>query len=197
MASIGRNDKCPCGSGQKYKKCCLQNGSKGIVEASVQKLKDRSIQRSEEYGEKSPLYFRDLNGVRKMSEIILDFAQPLLDKTDGSLEGQKKALSVATIAWNIALMDDIDEQLEKLEDHMRSEDDQFLEDMSVILSSLVQRKLDFYSDVKRMVMDYDIVDTGEGFHLNVVSSLMKDDKDGIVFEKEAEKIYGTKEIYAP
>lgn len=23
---IGRNDKCPCGSGKKYKKCCLDSG---------------------------------------------------------------------------------------------------------------------------------------------------------------------------
>ena len=23
-AKIGRNDSCPCGSGKKYKKCCLQ-----------------------------------------------------------------------------------------------------------------------------------------------------------------------------
>jgi hypothetical protein len=23
MATIGRNDPCPCGSGKKYKKCCL------------------------------------------------------------------------------------------------------------------------------------------------------------------------------
>lgn len=23
---IGRNDKCPCGSGKKYKKCCLNSG---------------------------------------------------------------------------------------------------------------------------------------------------------------------------
>jgi hypothetical protein len=25
MAKIGRNDSCPCGSGKKYKKCCLQH----------------------------------------------------------------------------------------------------------------------------------------------------------------------------
>jgi hypothetical protein len=25
MAKIGRNDPCPCGSGKKYKKCCLQH----------------------------------------------------------------------------------------------------------------------------------------------------------------------------
>ena len=25
--SIGRNDPCPCGSGKKYKKCCLDTGA--------------------------------------------------------------------------------------------------------------------------------------------------------------------------
>ena len=24
--NIGRNDECPCGSGKKYKKCCLSTG---------------------------------------------------------------------------------------------------------------------------------------------------------------------------
>lgn len=26
MASVGRNDPCPCGSGEKYKRCCLESG---------------------------------------------------------------------------------------------------------------------------------------------------------------------------
>lgn len=26
---IGRNDPCPCGSGKKYKQCCLKNSSAG------------------------------------------------------------------------------------------------------------------------------------------------------------------------
>ncbi|MDE0363146.1 MAG: SEC-C metal-binding domain-containing protein, partial [Rhodospirillaceae bacterium] len=28
MAKIGRNQPCPCGSGQKYKKCCAQKVEK-------------------------------------------------------------------------------------------------------------------------------------------------------------------------
>lgn len=28
MGKIGRNDPCPCGSGKKYKKCCLNNPRK-------------------------------------------------------------------------------------------------------------------------------------------------------------------------
>ena len=34
MAKISRNDPCPCGSGRKYKKCCLKHGSQGIKKLS-------------------------------------------------------------------------------------------------------------------------------------------------------------------
>lgn len=32
MAKIGRNEPCPCGSGKKYKKCCLKNKQAVTVE---------------------------------------------------------------------------------------------------------------------------------------------------------------------
>jgi len=31
----GRNDICPCGSGKKYKKCCLIKDEKAVVEQQV------------------------------------------------------------------------------------------------------------------------------------------------------------------
>lgn len=34
MAKIGRNDPCPCGSGQKYKRCCLEKDEAAAREAS-------------------------------------------------------------------------------------------------------------------------------------------------------------------
>lgn len=34
-AKVGRNDPCPCGSGKKYKKCCLQNEGARPVESSA------------------------------------------------------------------------------------------------------------------------------------------------------------------
>lgn len=52
MSASGRNDRSPCGSGLKFKKCCLPNESNGIIEVSVQKLKERVMQRSKEHGEK-------------------------------------------------------------------------------------------------------------------------------------------------
>jgi hypothetical protein len=40
MAKPGRNDPCPCGSGKKYKKCCLTNdeAEKGAELAAVRCL---------------------------------------------------------------------------------------------------------------------------------------------------------------
>lgn len=32
MAKVGRNDPCPCGSGQKYKRCCLPRETAAAVE---------------------------------------------------------------------------------------------------------------------------------------------------------------------
>lgn len=31
MAKIGRNDPCPCGSGRKYKQCCLARDEQGMT----------------------------------------------------------------------------------------------------------------------------------------------------------------------
>ncbi len=58
MGKIGRNDSCPCGSGEKYKKCCL-NQPQNISEVN------------------SDLY-EDINTLDKMSNGIND----LLKKSD-------------------------------------------------------------------------------------------------------------------
>ncbi|MBN2332244.1 MAG: SEC-C domain-containing protein [Deltaproteobacteria bacterium] len=42
MARIGRNDPCPCGSGLKYKKCCLGKAGSHIL-AAAEKNKEASL----------------------------------------------------------------------------------------------------------------------------------------------------------
>ncbi|NLF08441.1 MAG: hypothetical protein GX594_10750 [Pirellulaceae bacterium] len=32
QALVGRNDPCPCGSGKKFKKCCLKKQGEGFAE---------------------------------------------------------------------------------------------------------------------------------------------------------------------
>ena len=40
----------------------------------------------------------------KMADLMVSYAQPLLDKTDGSLENMQYALSIAQMCWNLALL---------------------------------------------------------------------------------------------
>ena len=37
---IGRNDPCPCGSGKKYKNCCLRKETMGIPDRIKQAVKE-------------------------------------------------------------------------------------------------------------------------------------------------------------
>lgn len=39
MSRIGRNEPCPCGSGLKYKRCCLQKREKGKSASPMHRLK--------------------------------------------------------------------------------------------------------------------------------------------------------------
>ena len=42
MAKPGRNDPCPCGSGKKYKKCCLTNDEAAETERLVPERAERA-----------------------------------------------------------------------------------------------------------------------------------------------------------
>ncbi len=62
-AKVGRNDPCPCGSGLKYKKCCLgKNGSAG---------QDLEAQYAAKYGIRLKKD-KDLAGIRRAGRLVLD-----------------------------------------------------------------------------------------------------------------------------
>lgn len=43
MKSIGRNESCHCGSGLKYKRCCLEEDSSNALEKSYQLFAEASL----------------------------------------------------------------------------------------------------------------------------------------------------------
>ena len=61
---VGRNDPCPCGSGLKYKKCCLK---KGIPPLNKQKLKESYLKR---YGIRIKEN-KDIDSIRRAGELAL------------------------------------------------------------------------------------------------------------------------------
>jgi len=47
MAKTGRNEPCPCGSGKKFKKCCLINGGAALVAKELEGIEDQLKKRAE------------------------------------------------------------------------------------------------------------------------------------------------------
>jgi len=60
---VGRNDPCPCGSGLKFKKCCL--GIDGLKPVNLEKL----------YAQKYNIRFKkkkDIEGIKKAGRLVID-----------------------------------------------------------------------------------------------------------------------------
>ena len=103
---VGRNDKCPCGSGKKYKKCCESKQTVTIEEVTTEEL-ERVLQTFyEEYPERKDLqeYLDIANGWKRelktyymeelIEAIVMDefFFNHRPDIWQGYLEKQKKKI---------------------------------------------------------------------------------------------------------
>jgi hypothetical protein len=92
MATIGRNESCPCGSGKKYKKCCLAAGEAQVDYAQYRKRIDQEYRslpvtagQSKRGQYKRPLAWVGWN--------VWQF-QELVDTLGRYFQGFKKILSV-------------------------------------------------------------------------------------------------------
>jgi len=113
---IGRNDPCPCGSGKKYKKCHLEadeahaSAAKAEVHEGVQRVErdgatyDVSSGVTDDQLELATEHFARRRGGKGPAQQMAEFAQPLLDQTDGSIEAMNKAMSVGMVCWNMAIV---------------------------------------------------------------------------------------------
>jgi hypothetical protein len=110
----------------------------------------------------------------KMSEIILEFAAPMLDiaPDDDAFQG---ALSTAIFAWNLACLpaherkEFLTKALSDLE--TKDGDPRIFKKM---IEELIQRKNYLYPDVKRFIFDYELTETYDGNHLYLISSPLSD-----------------------
>jgi hypothetical protein len=79
--TAGRNEPCPCGSGKKYKKCCIDKPPPPPIPSAQSPGRGAAAQ-------------------------VVDYAKPLLDACDGSREAVQAALNIATLLWNLSVTRD-------------------------------------------------------------------------------------------
>lgn len=166
----GRNSPCSCGSGKKYKKCCLNNEN---TDEELQNTLSFRKKIEERHAGKQIAWARPEEiGNIKMSAVILEFADELLEVAD-TYESQKKVIMLAIMAWNLALDDKMgsDENLAELLQKMCIEEDsQVWNDLFDVLRPLIKKKRTQYASIDRRIMDFEYKKTKRGGHLNVVSA---------------------------
>ena len=109
-------------------------------------------------------------GAEKMSEVILRFAEPLQDE-DGMVP--KALLEIAIIIWNASFMPQ-EMQGKALEDVINVMPKEHLEarhEMFSMVNMLLERKQRYFSQNKRLIMDYHITESAHSIYLDVMSTI--------------------------
>lgn len=176
LNKLGRNDTCHCGSREKYKRCCLssdasrpqdvQRTDKIVQLKSAERLRNHV---KNNIGTDSIVLQGELDGI-KMSGVIIDLADFLL-KIAHTKSRIEAAIAITCTAWNIAVVG-IEKSHKFLDAYFNKIDDPVhQQDTLDIMSALIKKKLAYYPDLNRIILDYELVDTRNNLHLNVVSTV--------------------------
>jgi hypothetical protein len=111
------------------------------------------------------------SGETKMSEVLLDFADPLLQMADEESE-ERNIMEMAILAWNLALLPLAERQelLSTFVDDSLSDDGTSAEEIAGLIEWLVDRKIEYYIESDRFIVDYEFVGSGNRRRLYVVST---------------------------
>lgn len=111
-------------------------------------------------------------GQLKMSEVILRFADPLLDVAESDDEFYK-GVSVAVLAWNLSLFADGSWKNILRERLSKSSSFDEIAEMESVFAFLIERKMQLYPSVHRIILDYQITQSENARHVNVVSTVLE------------------------
>jgi len=111
-------------------------------------------------------------GQVKMSEVLENFIEPYLEEIDGYVQKQK-FIELAVVAWNLAILPEAARQAmrEQFQSSLGRnglpEDQEFLDSL---LDELMERKLQYFPNNRRLIMDFQFEDAGDQYHLSVAST---------------------------
>ncbi|WP_339133741.1 MAG: hypothetical protein WGN25_13580 [Candidatus Electrothrix sp. GW3-4] len=110
-------------------------------------------------------------GIERMSEVIENFAEPLLAdcRSDDDI---KKAIQFAVIVWNLSMLpkDQQDKKIQELVDTLStpSNTDQSNQ-AKLYINSLITRKKEMFPHIQRTVIDYQFSGAGSNLRLDIAS----------------------------
>jgi len=137
----------------------------------MRKLRRRS--RGTQY-EVEPLWPQQSFHAPKMSQVILDFAEPLLDDIDDELF--ENAIDCAVSCWNLSFLPEKEQQrhVRKILNGLGESDPMTRLEIEDWVQMLLGRKKAFFADDGRMVLSYQVVEEEGQRRLLVTSAWTKD-----------------------
>ena len=123
---------------------------------------------------------RNMEGIAKMSEVLQDFVRPYADIPQNKKELQH-LFETAVTAWDLALMPDEEREtmLDKIFASMilkakKNIDKEDLATSRALIEDLINRKLKYFADERRQVIDFQVEYIGRGeYHFSVASAMSK------------------------
>ena len=114
-------------------------------------------------------------GAPKMSEILQQFVAPYLDNVHTS-KRRKSLFSLAVIAWNAAVMPESQQKTTLdtfLEQQLSNQDAETQQGVTQMITELITRKNQHFSHIKRLIMDFDVKQSGQRYDISVASTLLE------------------------
>jgi hypothetical protein len=137
----------------------------------------RILNRLEKAGLGSHKLMRNPPGQVKMSEVLRDFVAPYWHILDTE-EAMRKLLTTALVAWNTALMPPA-EQAGALDQVATALPEEARDDFYAIVREMIERKNKHFAEYDRLILDYELVDRGNDYHITVVSRIPPGDEEGV------------------
>jgi len=87
-----------------------------------------------------------------IADAMVAYAQPLLDQTDGSPVQMNKALAIAQICWNLALLpeEERDDSISKMRTTLKMDDAEFEELRSTVVLPMIRRHHEMFPHMSRL-----------------------------------------------
>ena len=104
----------------------------------------------------------------KMSEVLEAFIQPHMEFADTE-ESFKKIVTIAVVAWNLSLLPRSG-QTKAMNEMLTSLPPEARADTRSVVRDLMRRKRRHFAEFRRMIIEFEAVDTKDGFHLTVIST---------------------------
>ena len=165
MKNIGRNNNCPCGSGKKYKKCCINTDNS----LNNSKNKMSSFNRNTTQNSMSAIILKIINDV----EPGFEYLDP---------NGQEFILSLACTTWNLAKKIDNESEHKKAIDNIiadcknnyrlsacKEEKDNGIKSLVYILKAFTEKIQTEYSKIRTLIVNFECTEVNNRPQFKVVS----------------------------